>query len=355
MTKTAVVFTPKYLDHNPGPRHPESPARLRVITRELNKSGLLETGECSLVEPESASVKDVELVHESDYIQLVQQVCASGGGLLDLGDTVVSSESFEVALLAVGGATKAVDLVMTGKYRNAFALVRPPGHHAGPYYAMGFCIFNNAAIAAAHLLRHFNLDRILILDIDAHHGNGTQEIFYDSDKVLYISFHQDPTEFPGTGFADEIGEGKGLGFTVNIPFPFRINDQIYFKAFNQIAVPIIQQYKPQFILVSTGFDNHYMDPVASLSLSALSYVEIFEKALELASKFCAGKLVAILEGGYSLRFLGRMVVSAIAKMAEVPYTIKDKRPVAGPGIRKRAERMIEEVKEIQSSFWDLQS
>jgi len=355
MTKTAVVFTPKYLDHNPGIGHPESPARLRVIMRELNKSGLLETGKCSVVEPEPASIEDVELVHESDYIQLVHRVCASGGGLLDLGDTIVSSQSFEVALLAVGGAVKAVDLVMAGKFRNAFALVRPPGHHAGSYYALGFCIFNNTAVAAAHLLRHFNLERILILDIDAHHGNGTQEIFYDSDKVLYISLHQDPMEFPGTGFADEVGEGKGLGYKVNVPFPFRINDQIYFKAFNQIVVPVIQQYKPEFIIVSTGFDNHYTDPVASLSLSALSCVETFGKVLELASKFCAGRLVAILEGGYSLRFLGKTAAAVIARMAEVPYSIKDKRFGVSPKIRKQAERIMEEVKRIQSSFWNLKS
>ena len=353
MTKTAVVFTPKYLDHKTGIGHPESPARLRVIMRKLNKSSLLETGKCSLVEPEPASVEDVKLVHESNHIQLVQHVCASGGGLLDLGDTIVSPESFEVALLAVGGAIKAVDLVMAGKFRNAFALVRPPGHHAGPYYAMGFCIFNNTAVAAAHLLRHFNMDRVLILDIDAHHGNGTQEIFYGSDRVLYVSLHQDPMEFPGTGFVDEAGEGKGLGYTVNVPFPFRINDQIYSKAFDRIVVPIIQQYKPQFFLVSTGFDNHYTDPVASLSLSTLSYGKIFGKILELASKFCAGRLVAILEGGYSLRFLGRMAVSVIARMAEVPYFTKDKRPMADPGIRKRAEKIIEEVKRVQSSFWNL--
>ena len=353
MTETVVVFTPRYLDHKTGIGHPESPARLRVIMRKLNKSNLLETGKCSLVEHEPASVEDVELIHESDHIRLVQQVCASGGGLLDLGDTVVSSESFEVALLAVGGAMKAVDLVMAGKFRNAFALVRPPGHHAGPYYAMGFCIFNNTAAAAARLLRHFNMDRVLVLDVDAHHGNGTQEIFYGNDRVLYVSLHQDPMEFPGTGFIDEVGEGKGLGYTVNVPFPFRINDQIYSKAFDRVVVPIIQQYKPQFILVSTGFDNHYSDPVASLSLSALSYGKIFGKILELASKFCAGRLVAILEGGYSLRFLGRMAVSVISRMAEAPYFTKDKRPVADPGIRKRAERIIEEVKRVQSSFWNL--
>ena len=353
MRKTAVMYTPKYLDHKTGLGHPESPARLRVIMRELERSGLFETGKCSLVQPEPASLEDVELIHEFEYVQLVQRICASGGGLLDLGDTVVSPESSEVALLAAGGAIKAVDLTMAQKFRNAFALVRPPGHHAGPYYSLGFCVFNNTAIAAAHLLRSFNLDRVLILDVDAHHGNGTQEVFYDSDRVLYISLHQDPIEFPGTGFIDEVGEGEGLGYTVNIPFPFRIDDQSYLKAFNQIVVPIIQQHKPQFILVSTGFDNHYMDPVASLSLSTLSYAKIFGKVLELASKFCAGKLVAILEGGYSLRFLGKMAVSVIARMAGVSCSIKDKRPVAGPGIRKLAEKTIDEVKMVQSSFWDL--
>ena len=353
MKKTAVVFTPKYLNHKTGIGHPESPARLRVIMKELKRSGLLETGKCSLVEPEAASIEEVKLVHESDHIQLVKRVCASGGGLLDLGDTVVSPESFEVALFAAGGALKAVELVMAGKFRNAFALVRPPGHHAGSYYAMGFCIFNNVAIATAHLLRDFNLDRVLILDVDAHHGNGTQESFYDDDKILYISLHQDPTDFPGTGFADEVGEGKGLGYTVNVPFPFLIDDRTYLEAFNQIVVPIVQQYKPQFIFVSTGLDNHYSDPVANLSLSALSYVKTFGKVLELSSKFCMGRLVAVLEGGYSRSFLGRMTVAVIAKMAGISYPIKDKQPVAGSKIQKWAKKIIEEVKSIQSSFWDL--
>jgi acetoin utilization deacetylase AcuC-like enzyme len=353
MKKTAVLFTPKYLDHKTGLGHPESPARLRVIMKELKRSGLLKTGKCSLVEPEVATIEEVKLVHESDHIKLVKRVCASGGGLLDLGDTVVSPESFNVALLAAGGALKAVELVMAEKFQNAFALVRPPGHHAGPYYAMGFCVFNNVAIATVHLLRNLNLDRVLILDVDAHHGNGTQEIFYGDDRVLYISLHQDPTDFPGTGFVDEVGEGKGLGYTVNIPFPFRIDDQIYLEAFNQIVVPIFQQYKPQFIIVSTGFDSHYSDPVANLSLSALGYVETFVKVLELASKFCMGRLVAVLEGGYSRSFLGMITVAVIAKMAGIPYPIKDKQLVAGPKTQKWAKKIIEEVKSVQSSFWNL--
>ena len=353
MRKTAVVYSPKYLNHNTGLRHPESPSRLRVIMRELNKSRLLENENCTLVKPEIASIKDLELVHETSYIKLVQRVCNSGGGRLDPEDTVVSRESYEVARLAAGGALKAVDMVMAGKFRNAFAFVRPPGHHSGPDYAMGFCVFNNIALAASHLLEKFNLNRVLILDIDAHHGNGTQEIFYRNNKVLYISLHEDPIEFPLTGFAEEIGEDEGLGYTVNIPLPFGTNDRIYLRAFNEIAVPIIMEYKPQFILISTGFDNHHTDPVAEMSLSAFSYTEIFDTILESAAKFCQGKLVAVLEGGYNLRFLGKMATAVTARMAGIPYSIKDKHRGAGINIRKKGEKTIEQVKKLQSSFWKI--
>lgn len=353
MSKTAVIYTPRYLDHNPGSSHPESPKRLRTIMKELSHSGLLQTRKCSVVDPNPASVKDVELVHASDYIQLVERFCALGGGTLDLGSTVASPESYSVALLAAGGAMKAVDLVMTAKFKNAFALVRPPGHHAGPSYAMGFCIFNNVAIAATHLLRHFNLDRIAVLDIDAHHGNATQEIFYTSDKVLYMSLHEDPTEFPGAGFIDEVGDGEGVGYTVNVPFPYLVDDYVYLKAIDHIVIPIVKQYKPQFILVSAGFDGHYTDPVAELALSTFSYVEVFRKILKLASRLCAGKLVGVLEGGYSLNFLGKTATAVIAEMAGVPYSFQDKHQTANPEIQKQAEKTIEDVIHIQSSFWNL--
>jgi len=353
MTETAVVYSPKYLRHKAGSRHPESPSRLRVIMRELKKSGILENERCSLVEPEIARIKDLELVHEIDHIQRIQQFCSCGGGMLDKEDTVVSPESYEVALLAAGGTVKAADLVMTGKYRNAFAFVRPPGHHAGPGYSMGFCVFNNIAVAAAHLLENFSLDRVLILDIDAHHGNGTQEIFYRSNKVLYVSLHEDPFEFPLTGFADEVGEDKGAGYTVNIPLPYGTDDRIYLRAFNEIAVPIINQYKPQFILVSAGFDNHYTDPIGNLSLSALSYIKIFDTILESASKFCQGKLAAVLEGGYSLRFLGKIACAVTARLAEIPYSIRDKHRSANLKTRRKGEKTIEQVKKIQSSFWNI--
>jgi len=353
MVKTAVIYSPKYLEHNPGRSHPETANRLRVIMRELKRSGLPQGEKCSILEPKPATAEDLELVHEPDYVRLVERCCALGGGILDLGDTTVSRESYGVARLAAGGAMLGVGLVMAGGAENAFALVRPPGHHAGPYYSFGFCVFNNVAVAAAHLLHRFGLDRVLILDIDAHHGNGTQEIFYSTKKVLYVSLHQDPTLFPGAGFADEVGEGEGLGYTVNIPFPFRVDDRIYLTAVDEIVVPIIEQYKPQFILLSAGFDGHHTDPVAQLSLSALSYLQTFGKVLDLASRTCGGKLVAVLEGGYRLRFLARMATAAIAKMAEAPYEFLDKRSVAAPGVRKQAERALRDVRDIQSSFWSL--
>jgi acetoin utilization deacetylase AcuC-like enzyme len=355
MPKTAIIYTPRYLDHKSGHDHPESPKRLKWIMKELHNSDLLESGKCSLVKPEPAKIEDVELVHESDYIRLVKKVSEHGGGILDLGDTVVSAKSFDTALLAVGGAINAVNLVMERKIQNAFALVRPPGHHAGAYYAMGFCLFNNIAIATTYLLKKFGLNRVLILDVDTHHGNGTQEIFYESDKVLYVSLHHDPKGFPGTGFADEVGDDMGMGYTVNIPFPFRIDDKIYLEAVDQIVLPIIRQYKPQFILVSAGFDGHYADPIGELSLSTFCFAETFKKILSLASQFCDGKLVAVLEGGYSRDFLGTITAAVIAKMSGVPYSIQDRRLTATPRIRKRADKTLNEVKNIQSSFWKIEN
>ena len=352
--KTAVIFSPVYYRHNSGRGHPESARRLRAIVRELKKSKLQGVGDWQFVEPEKASLKDVMLVHSLEYIELVKNVCRSGGDVLDVeGDTVASPESFEVALHAVGGTLKAVNLVMEGKFENAFAFVRPPGHHAGKYYGRGFCIFNNIAIAAEYLLRESKLKRILILDMDAHHGNGTQEIFYETNKVLYISLHEDPRGFPGTGFTDEIGEGEGLGYNVNVPLPFKTSDQIYLKAINEVAKPIIQQYKPQFILVSAGLDGHYTDPVGSLSLSVSCYQEVYETIVDLASELCEGKLVSVLEGGYSLNFVGKIAVAAVAKMSGAFYGIKDKVPIAKKPIKKQGEKVIKEVKRVQKDFWNI--
>ena len=353
MTRTAIIYSPKYLFHKTGPRHPESPSRLRVILRELNSSGVLENENCNLVEPEMATVKDLKLVHDQSYVQQIKNFCDCGGGLLDVRDTVVSSNGYNVALLAAGGAIKGVDLVMNNTYQNAFAFVRPPGHHAGPCYPMGFCIFNNIAVAASYLLKKFNLERIAILDIDAHHGNGTQDIFYKTRNVLYVSLHEDPIEFPLNGFIDEIGKGDGMGYTVNVPLPYGTDDKIYLKSFKDIAFPVIQQFKPQFILISIGFDNHYTDPIGNLSLSSVSYSTVLDMILDYASHSCQGKIVAVLEGGYSLRYIGKMATQITARMANIPYVFYDKRLGAPVKVRKKGEQILKEVKRQQSNFWNL--
>jgi acetoin utilization deacetylase AcuC-like enzyme len=352
MNKTAVVFSPIYYQHNPGAGHPESAKRLGAITNELKKGKLSKSRNWQFIEPEKTRVENVQLVHDVDYIKLVEAVCRSGGGALDSGDTVVSPKSFDVALYAAGGALTAVELVMEKGFKNAFALVRPPGHHAGRFRAMGFCIFNNVAIAAKHLLKKFRLDKILILDIDAHHGNGTQETFYNTNKVLYISLHQDPRSFPGAGFINEVGEGTGLGYNVNIPLPFQTSDQVYIRALNEIAAPIIRQYKPQFILVSAGLDGHYKDPVGNLSLSLLAYQEIYKLIVELALEMCDGKLVCVLEGGYG-KFVWKIAALAIAKMSGTRYAVDDKSPAVNNRIRKQGEKIIREAKEVQRNFWKL--
>lgn len=350
---TAVYYSPIFLEHDTGPDHPENPRRLKAVVEELSRSGLLRSGKCVYVEPKPARRDDVELVHASDYVELVKKTCAAGGGVLDLGDTVVSKKSYDAALLAAGSNIEAVKDVVEGRAKNAFALVRPPGHHAGPYYALGFCLFNNVAVAASYMLNKLKFERILILDVDAHHGNGTQEIFYNTDKVLYISLHEDSSGFPGTGFLDEIGEDNGVGYTVNVPLPFKTDDVHYHRAFDEIAQPIAQQYKPQFILVSAGFDGHYTDPIGDLALSIKGYDDIFRKIVEMATHLCAGKLVISLEGGYSLNLLGKMVTSTLARMADAHYKVSDNRPSGHPRVKRRAEQVISSVKKIQSAYWTL--
>jgi acetoin utilization deacetylase AcuC-like enzyme len=350
---TAIYYSPTFLEHNPGPDHPEIPKRLKVITAELARSSLLKSGKCAYVQPKPARREDLTLVHEDEYVELIKKTCAAGGGVIDLGDTVVSPRSFEVAVLAAGALIDAVTFVANRRAKNAFALVRPPGHHAGAYYALGFCLFNNVAIGASHLLNRLDFNRVLIVDIDAHHGNGTQEIFYGTDRVLYVSLHEDPRGFPGTGFIDEMGEGKGLGYTVNIPLPFRTDNATYQEALEELVLPIASQYQPEFMLISAGFDGHYTDPVGDLALSAKSYEETFGKLVGLASQLCEGRLVVTLEGGYSLKVLGRLVTSAIAKMAGMPYELNENRQDTNPRASKKAEQVINSVRSIQSSYWKL--
>ena len=354
MMNTAIVYSPKCLDHNSGRGHPESPRRLQVIMDGIKQIGLLEQKNCALINSEPASIENLETVHSSKYVKYVKQLSESGGGVIDEEtETVVSRESFEVARLAAGGTLQAINKVMTRDFRNGFVLTRPPGHHAGPDYGLGFCIFNNVAIGAKHLLNDFGFDRVLILDIDSHNGNGTQQIFYNTKRVLYISLHEDPTEFPETGFSNETGQGDGVGYTVNVPFPFGTSDAVYWKAVKTIAAPIISQFKPQFILVSAGFDGHYRDAVGELSLSSQIYPMIFQAVLDLANNLCEGRMVAVLEGGYCLSVLRKVVPAVVSQMAGNRIELHGKTPLLDSNTQNQAEKILKTVRRIQSSFWKL--
>ncbi|MBS7639953.1 MAG: histone deacetylase [Candidatus Bathyarchaeia archaeon] len=349
---TAIIYTPRYLDHRTGGRHPERPRRLTAIINGILESRLIETGCIRLIEPRPASMEDLESIHKAEHINRVRSICSAGGGLLD-EETEVSAESFDVAIMAAGGAIEAVERVISGEFSNAFALIRPPGHHAGPDYSEGFCIFNNVAIAARYLQRKHGLERILILDIDTHHGNGTQDIFYDTSSVLYMSIHEDPREFPGTGFIWEVGAGEGRGYTVNIPLPYGSGDPAYWRAMKTVVLPIAEQYRPQFILVSAGFDGYYRDGIGNLALSAQIYPKIFGVIHDLAHKVCGGRLVAVLEGGYNTWLLRRAAAACIARMAGMAIKIMDRRPPINLAAQKGAEKIIEAVKRVQSRYWSI--
>jgi len=352
--RTGIIFSPACLLHKAGEYHPESPARLKLIMRGIKDSNLLKNERIALIEPDAAGLDDLRMAHSVQYINMIRDICQRGGGLLDEETgTAISKESFLAASFAAGGAIKAVELVMNRRLENAFVLCRPPGHHAGYAYADGFCIFNNVALAAKYLINEHSFDGILILDIDAHHGNGTQEIFYDTDEVLYISLHEDPSEFPGTGFVNEVGDGRGTGYTVNIPFPYGTSDPAYWKAIKSVVTPIIEQYGPRFILISAGFDGYFRDSIGELSLSAYIYLGIFQIMLDLAHKFSGDRLVAVLEGGYRLRFLRKIVPAVISRMAGLEFNLRDDWPELDMTAQRLAEKIIEETRETQSRFWNL--
>ena len=291
--RVGCVYDPVFLEHGT-PGHPESPARLQAILSLLEESGLCE----KLVEVEArdAAAADLELVHSYELIAKVRGLAAEGGGWLD-PDTYVVPRSYDAALRAAGGVLAAVDAVLAGDLDSAFCLVRPPGHHATPEKAMGFCLFNNLAIAAAHALARGGLERVAIVDFDVHHGNGTQDAFYADPRVLYFSTHQYPF-YPGSGYWAETGEGGGEGTTVNVPLPRGCGYEEYLRAYREVCAPVLRRFGPQLLLVSAGFDAHFADPLAQMLLSTRGYYEIATVLRELADELCEGRVVYALEGGY---------------------------------------------------------
>lgn len=351
---TALIYHPKYLNHDTGSGHPESRYRLEAMMKAIKESGLLnQEKSIRLFQPSAENVEKAILrIHPRSHIEFVKKISASS--TYADPDTPASPETYEAALLAAGGILLAGEKVISGEAKNAYAMVRPPGHHAGSTSARGFCFFNNIAILAELLHQEKNFNRILILDCDCHHGNGTQEIFYDKQYVLYISFHQDGrTLYPGTGFQDEVGVDEGEGHTVNVPLPPLTDHEYYLKAVREIAVPIAKQYKPQIVLVSNGFDAHHLDPISSLQLTAGTYREIMKTAMELAEELCEGKLVVTLEGGYSLEALPRCILSVLSQLTGIKIDVDDPQPNPDERVRNYIEKLIREVKRIQSNYWNL--
>jgi acetoin utilization deacetylase AcuC-like enzyme len=325
---TGYISSPHFVDHLTGPSHPERPDRLRAIASAVRLAGLIDSPNpfpnfhldfgpfpaapaklLELPEPAPADEKWLLLVHPQEHVDRVRHVCEIGGGVLDQGDTPVCAQSFDIARRGVGALLQSCDAVISGRAKRAFAAIRPPGHHAEPDRAMGFCLFANISIAARYLQQHHGIGKAAIVDFDVHHGNGTQAVFEADPSVLFISLHQDPrTCYPGTGFDYETGTGAGEGTILNLPMDPGSTDAQYIEAFHGRVLPAIDAFKPEMLLISAGFDAHRDDPLAQVDLSEECFEEMTKLLVQASKVHAGGRVVSALEGGYNLRALGRSVV-----------------------------------------------
>lgn len=301
---TSLITSEKYKYHITGPGFPESPERLDAIIDHLESTGLL--NELDVVEPNRKDKSFCKLVHDDEYITRVRQACELGAPIVDTGDNPISKNSYDTALLAVGGITEAVDRVFTGSANNAMALLRPPGHHAEKGMAMGFCLFNNVAIAARYAQQNYEVEKVVIIDFDVHHGNGTQHIFEADPTVMYVSLHQYPF-YPGSGSADEIGSGDAKGTTVNYPLNLGVGDNEFIDIFDNSLSDKVLKYNPDLIIISAGFDAHVNDPIGGLRVTTEGYHNISKTITKIAGEVCDGKIISALEGGYNLKALAESV------------------------------------------------
>jgi acetoin utilization deacetylase AcuC-like enzyme len=308
---TLLYTDPLFLKHDTG-RHPETADRLRSITRRLDKSGLIQ--KCRPGSYQPLTEEAVGKIHSAKQIQSAKQVAQHGGGMLD-ADTIVCPDSFRVALAAAGACVAAVDAVIQGTEKNALCLVRPPGHHATPDRSMGFCLFNNIALAAHHAQVAHQLSKILIVDWDVHHGNGTQDIFYESPEVVFFSIHRYGNGFyPGTGAADETGRGKGLGHILNVPVRYGTGRPEYHDRFHRALEKAADKIRPELVLVSAGFDAHAKDPIGSLGLEVEDFATLTKDVLAIAKTHAKGRVVCCLEGGYHLEALAESVEAHLKEL-----------------------------------------
>ncbi len=309
MSQTAYYYNPLYLKHETEP-HPENPGRLRAIDSKVRESEIY--AQLSVREPNKAAIDDIGRNHDPGYVEQVQQACEGGVRQLD-ADTVVSGQSYEAALLAAGAGMDAVDWVMEEGSRNAFCAVRPPGHHAEQQRAMGFCLFNNVAVAARYAIEKKQMNRVFIFDWDVHHGNGTQHSFYGDPSVYYSSVHQYPF-YPGTGAGDETGSGDGLGTTLNFPLDAYCGDTVYLDLVENKLIPEMMRYKPDLIIISAGFDAHRNDPLANMEVSTEGYGKMTERIKQAAEEICEGRLISMLEGGYNPEDLSDSVLIHLKRL-----------------------------------------
>jgi acetoin utilization deacetylase AcuC-like enzyme len=347
MAHTGIVRDNRYMDHVANTYHPESHQRLEVLYRMLQETEM--KGKFIEVQPRMATREELELIHVPRYIQLVASTAGQACTMLD-PDTYACSKSYETAKLAAGGTLVAVDRVLGGELDNAFAFVRPPGHHAESNRAMGFCLFNNVAIAAGYALKTHKLRKALIIDWDLHHGNGTQHSFYERADVLYFSTHQFPY-YPGTGYVNEVGSGTGKGFTVNVPLSPGPGDAEYMQIFEDILEPIAMEYKPDIVFVSAGFDIYYQDPLGGMQVTPEGFANLAKIVLEFAKETCKGKVVFVLEGGYHLDGLRDSVKDVLKTMrGDILAGGRDENIRQGVDHRM-IDAIIKKVKEVQKPFW----
>ncbi|MFX1262096.1 MAG: histone deacetylase [Promethearchaeota archaeon] len=312
---TDLLYHEVFTKHVISPGHPERPERLISAMKHIKETGLLEESKVRIVEAMPADLELVYSIHDKQYIELVRTKSERGGGYFTL-DTAVNEYTYDAAIMAAGAGALAMDRIMQGESDNAYVLCRPPGHHAEYDRAFGFCFINNIAVAAKQLLQQHGIQRVLIVDYDAHHGNGTQNTFYGTSQVLYIGLHQDGrTLFPGSGFPDEIGLGEGRGYNVNLAMYPGAGDKSYGIAFTEIVEKICESYRPEFVLVSCGFDGHFSDPLTVLGLTTSGMAMMNSRINSMAKKICGGKVAFFIEGGYDLEIVGKCSRNIIEELS----------------------------------------
>jgi acetoin utilization deacetylase AcuC-like enzyme len=312
---TALAYDERFCEHDTGPGHPERPQRVRAIEKHLRACGLWHRFD--MVSFDAADDRSIEAIHDSAYMERLEASCRDGLGFIDTAESVVCPRSAEIARLAVGAALAAVDAVVEQRAANAFCALRPPGHHAERDRSMGFCLFNNVAVAANYAIERHGLERVAIVDFDVHHGNGTQHTFEQRADVLFVSLHEDPAcLYPGTGFACETGHGEGAGFTINLPMAPHSADESYREAFEETVLPALELFGPKMLFVSAGFDASAADPLAHLMVTPDGFAWMTEQLAAVAARTCGGRIVSLLEGGYDLASLAECVQHHVAVLLE---------------------------------------